>query len=211
MYTSISWVADELPASEALVELYWLGKKPKYCKGNLSQCHCVHYKFHTNWPGIEPRPPRWEACDWPPGPWHNYLFMYLFMLTFTLQTARNTDWSRSQLTKTLSCMMMIIWSYARQFVKRYPQQHFSFCTQHAGCHFEQFFEYSKPVNWLLGQPAYKEVTCQFDLIRCYIWSYWANPREPPETVRPEGRTLDLLNTKQACQPLYRDVYKCWSL
>jgi hypothetical protein len=32
--------------------------KPKYSGRNLSQCHCVHHKSHTNWPGIEPGLPR---------------------------------------------------------------------------------------------------------------------------------------------------------
>jgi hypothetical protein len=35
--------------------------KPKYSGKNLSQCHFVHHKYHMDWPGIEPEPPRWEA------------------------------------------------------------------------------------------------------------------------------------------------------
>jgi hypothetical protein len=38
-------------------------RKPKYSGKNLSQCHFVNHKFHMNWPGIEPGPPRWEAGD----------------------------------------------------------------------------------------------------------------------------------------------------
>jgi hypothetical protein len=46
------------------------GRKPKYSGKNLSQCHFVYHKSHTDWPGIEPGPPGWEAGDSPLEQWH---------------------------------------------------------------------------------------------------------------------------------------------
>jgi hypothetical protein len=34
------------------------GGKMMYWEKNLSWCHCVHDKHHTEWPGIEPRSTR---------------------------------------------------------------------------------------------------------------------------------------------------------
>jgi hypothetical protein len=36
--------------------------KHKHSKGNLSQCHFTHHKFHMALPGIDPGPPRWKAA-----------------------------------------------------------------------------------------------------------------------------------------------------
>jgi hypothetical protein len=35
--------------------------KPKYSEKNPAPCHFFHKKFHMDWAGIEPRPPRREA------------------------------------------------------------------------------------------------------------------------------------------------------
>jgi hypothetical protein len=35
--------------------------KPKYSEISLSECHCIHHKFHVDWPGIEPYPSWGEA------------------------------------------------------------------------------------------------------------------------------------------------------
>jgi hypothetical protein len=37
--------------------------KLKYPEKTLSQCHFVHHKSHTDWPGIVQVPPQWEAND----------------------------------------------------------------------------------------------------------------------------------------------------
>jgi hypothetical protein len=37
--------------------------KPKNSEKNLSQCHFVHNKSHTDWPDREPGTSRWETGD----------------------------------------------------------------------------------------------------------------------------------------------------
>lgn len=44
--------------------------KLKYSDTNLCQCHFNHYKFHTDWSGIEPKPPGGWTADLPHEPWH---------------------------------------------------------------------------------------------------------------------------------------------
>jgi hypothetical protein len=47
--------------------------KPKGSEWSLSQCRFTHYKSHIDWPGSEPRPPRWEAGNQPPVLWQGPL------------------------------------------------------------------------------------------------------------------------------------------
>jgi hypothetical protein len=43
-----------------------LGKGKRVLGEDLPQCRSVHHPSHVTWPGLEPRPPRWEAGDKPP-------------------------------------------------------------------------------------------------------------------------------------------------
>jgi hypothetical protein len=61
-YVSILRIPQMIWVCRATVERYWQ-EKPKNSEKNLSQCHFVHQKFHMDWPGCEPGPPRWEADD----------------------------------------------------------------------------------------------------------------------------------------------------
>jgi len=60
------------PSSKSSVKMkmstehWWNGTdrgKLKYWDINLSQCHCVHHKRHTDWPGIEPGLPRLKPAN----------------------------------------------------------------------------------------------------------------------------------------------------
>ena len=42
-----------------------------YSQENLSQLQFVHQESHTKYFGTEPRPPKWQAGDELPEPWHN--------------------------------------------------------------------------------------------------------------------------------------------
>jgi len=44
----------------AFVEWHWQGKT-EVLGDKLSQCHIIHNKSCTSWPGIEPVPQRWES------------------------------------------------------------------------------------------------------------------------------------------------------
>jgi hypothetical protein len=38
----------------------------------LYQCHFIHHKSKTDWPGITPGLPCLEACNLPPESWHGH-------------------------------------------------------------------------------------------------------------------------------------------
>ena len=104
-----AWVVDGWMS----MEQWWNDSdrgKLKYLDDNLSQCHLVHHKFHTDWPRIEPRPPQWPVSSQPPAQpsycfltcsiknsvkillsprsTEPYIFVYLLMLSVS-QTARH--------------------------------------------------------------------------------------------------------------------------
>lgn len=61
-----------------------LADKQKYLENTRQKLHFVHHKPHLNWNGIEPVPPRWEASDWLPEPWHDPDYRYrIIVLIFS--------------------------------------------------------------------------------------------------------------------------------
>jgi hypothetical protein len=46
---------------EQIVE--YLEGETKALRENLPQCCFIHHKYHMTRPGLEPRPPQWEAND----------------------------------------------------------------------------------------------------------------------------------------------------
>jgi hypothetical protein len=52
-YVSILHIPQTIWVWRATVEWYWQGKQ-KNLEKHLSQCHFVHHKSHTDWPGLEP-------------------------------------------------------------------------------------------------------------------------------------------------------------
>jgi hypothetical protein len=62
-YVSILRIPQMIWVWRATVEWYSDRGKPKNSKKNLSQWYFVHHKYHMDWPGREPGPPRWEAGD----------------------------------------------------------------------------------------------------------------------------------------------------
>jgi hypothetical protein len=54
---------------EPTVERYWQGKTEELGEKPVPVPLCPP-QILLDWPGRETRPPRWEACDVPPEPWH---------------------------------------------------------------------------------------------------------------------------------------------
>jgi hypothetical protein len=67
--------------------------KPRHWEKNMSQCNLVHYKSHTDWPWIEPRPPHWQH--------HHSAEMYRCWVTGN--SCGNSKWRRKFKWVLLKC------------------------------------------------------------------------------------------------------------
>ena len=88
-----------------LVEWYWQGRT-ELLGEKLVTCHFVRNKSHMNWPGIETEPPRWEAGDWPPDPWHDQQCCWNRNLT-RKQLVTGTRPSSARTDVLLPCIIML--------------------------------------------------------------------------------------------------------
>jgi hypothetical protein len=61
LYAGHNWAWIIIMIIYMWVERGELAEETQAFVENLSQCYFVHHKFHTNWPGIKPRPQGWEA------------------------------------------------------------------------------------------------------------------------------------------------------
>jgi hypothetical protein len=57
--------------------------KQKYSEKSLPQWHLSYYNSHLAWPRTKPRPPRWEAGEWPPDSQHGLLACRVYLYTCT--------------------------------------------------------------------------------------------------------------------------------